>query len=535
MNIKHKYFIYARKSTDDTSRQIRSIDDQIAELRELASRSGITPVKTFIEKQTAKKPGRPVFNEMLDRIERGEADGILAWHPDRLARNSLDGGRIIYLLDEGKLTSLKFSTFWFDPTPQGKLMLSIAFGMSKYYVDNLAENIKRGQRQKVQNGIFPQWAPLGYLNDRVTRTITVDPHSGPLIRTAFELYATGTYTLKLLRDKVNALGLLGKKGRELSVSNYQYILRNPVYYGLIRFSGELYEGKHEPLITKQLFDRCQEVMQRKSKPKHPGYKPFLYRGMFRCGECGCFVTTEAKTKRHKCGSVHHYTYCRCTKRVKPCSQPCVREEHISEQITEALAAVTVPAEWTTWMLATLEGKQQQDTKLTVNDITTFQQQIRDIDQKIDRLMTAYTSDVLTLDEFRNAKSILVTQRQEFKEKQKAAEANRVSRFEPVIGFVRSLQEASLQKATRTVTENRDFFRKVGSNLFLKDGIISWVPQGPWKTLIDYGPFARPNSAHVPCAPNLAGETDHNYKKRRERDLNPRYRFKPVHRFSKPAP
>ena len=524
MNMKHKYFIYARKSTDDTSRQIRSIDDQIAELRELASRSGITPVKTFIEKQTAKKPGRPVFNEMLDRIERGEADGILAWHPDRLARNSLDGGRIIYLLDEGKLTSLKFSTFWFDPTPQGKLMLSIAFGMSKYYVDNLAENIKRGQRQKVQNGIFPQWAPLGYLNDRVTRTITVDPHSGPLIRTAFELYATGTYTLKLLRDKVNALGLLGKKGRELSVSNYQYILRNPVYYGLIRFSGELYEGKHDPLITKQLFDRCQEVMQRKSKPKHPGYKPFLYRGMFRCGECGCFVTTEAKTKRHKCGSVHHYTYCRCTKRVKPCSQPCVREEHISAQITEALAAVTVPAEWTTWMLATLEGKQQQDTKLTVNDITTFQQQIRDIDQKIDRLMTAYTSDVLTLDEFRNAKSILVTQRQEFKEKQKAAEANRVSRFEPVIGFVRSLQEASLQKATRTVTENRDFFRKVGSNLFLKDGIISWVPQGPWKTLIDYGPFARPNSAHVPCAPNLAGETDHNYKKRRERDSNPRYRL-----------
>ena len=521
MDNNHKYFIYARKSTDDTSRQLRSIDDQIAELRELASRSGITPIKTFIEKQTAKKPGRPVFNDMLDRIERGEADGILAWHPDRLARNSLDGGRIIYLLDEGKLTSLKFSTFWFDPTPQGKLMLSIAFGMSKYYVDNLSENIKRGQRQKVQNGIFPQWAPLGYRNDKLTRTITVDPHRGPLIRTAFELYATGTYTLKQVREKVNALGLIGKKGRELSVSNYQYILRNPVYFGLIRFSGELYEGKHEPLITKQLFDRCQEVMSRKSKPKQSGFKPFLYRGMFRCGECGCFITTEAKTKRHKCGSIHHYTYCRCTKRVKPCSQPCIREELITEQITQALATLAVPADWTDWMLTTLETEQRQDTQATANDITTFQNRIHEIDQKIDRLTDAYMSEAMTLDEFRETKSNFIAEKQGLKEKQKRVEANRSSRFEPVIGFIKALQKASVEQPIRTVTENRDFFRKVGSNLTLQDGTISWMPRHAWQTLIEYGPFARPNSAHMPCAPIFAGETDHIYKKRREWDSNPR--------------
>ena len=347
-------------------------------------------------------------------------------------------------------------------------------------------------------------------------------------------YATGTYTLKQVREKVNALGLIGKKGRELSVSNYQYILRNPVYFGLIRFSGELYEGKHDPLISKQLFDRCQEVMSRKAKPKQSGFKPFLYRGMFRCGECGCFITTEAKTKRHKCGTVHHYTYCRCTKRVKPCSQPCIREELITEQITQALATLAVPTDWTDWMLATLETEQRQDTQATANDLTTFQNRIREIDQKIDRLTDAYMSEAMTLDEFREIKSNLITEKQGLKEKQKTVEANRSSRFEPVIGFVKALQKASVEQPTRTVTENRDFFRNVGSNLLLKDGTISWMPRHAWQTLIEYGPFARPNSAHLPCAPIFAGEPDHIYKKRREWDSNPRWGH-PPHTTSNRAP
>ena len=115
-------------------------------------------VREFVESKTAKEPGREIFNEMVASIEKNEAEGILAWHPDRLARNSIDGGRIIYLVDTGKITTLKFPTFWFDPTPQGKFMLSIAFGQSKYYVDNLSENIKRGIRQKLRNGIWPAWA-----------------------------------------------------------------------------------------------------------------------------------------------------------------------------------------------------------------------------------------------------------------------------------------------------------------------------------------------------------------------------------------
>ena len=128
----NKFFLYARKSTDVEDKQVRSIEDQIAELRAFAKQENLNIVDVFIEKQSAKIPGRPIFGEMLKKIENGEADGILAWHADRLARNSVDGGRIIYLLDIGKLASLKFPTLWFENTPQGKFMLNIVFGQSKY-------------------------------------------------------------------------------------------------------------------------------------------------------------------------------------------------------------------------------------------------------------------------------------------------------------------------------------------------------------------------------------------------------------------
>ncbi|MDP3758159.1 MAG: recombinase family protein, partial [Candidatus Daviesbacteria bacterium] len=169
-----KFFLYARKSTDVEDKQVLSIDAQLTELREFAKRENLNIAQEFVEKQSAKVPGRPVFNEMMKRIEKGDADCILSWHPDRLARNSVDGGKIVYFLDIGLLASLKFPQFWFESTPQGKFTLSMAFVQSKYYVDSLSENTKRGLRQKVRMGIFPSQAPVGYLNDSRTKTIVVE-------------------------------------------------------------------------------------------------------------------------------------------------------------------------------------------------------------------------------------------------------------------------------------------------------------------------------------------------------------------------
>src|SRR3989338_5515738 len=190
-----KFFLYARKSTDVEDKQVLSIEAQITELRAYAKTEGLNIVEEFIEKQSAKIPGRPIFGKMLKRIECGEVSGIVSWHPDRLARNSVAGGQIIYFLDIGKLAMLKFPSHWFENTPQGKFSLSMAFVQSKYYVDSLSENTKRGLRQKVRMGIFPRQAPLGYINDSRTKTIVLEKKKAKLNRLALK-YSHSTFLAK---------------------------------------------------------------------------------------------------------------------------------------------------------------------------------------------------------------------------------------------------------------------------------------------------------------------------------------------------
>lgn len=207
---KPTFFLYARKSTDVEDKQVLSIEAQLAELRSFAKLEGLEIGEEFVEKKSAKMPGRPIFNDMMNRLERREAAGIIAWHPDRLARNSVDGGRVVYLLDCEHISMLKFPTFWFENTSQGKFMLSIAFGQSKYYVDSLSENTKRGLRQKVRRGEYPGLAPMGYINDSRTKTVVIHKNKAPAITAAFEYYAEGEHRLE---DVANFLAKRGIKAR----------------------------------------------------------------------------------------------------------------------------------------------------------------------------------------------------------------------------------------------------------------------------------------------------------------------------------
>ena len=257
-----RYILYARKSTEEDDRQVLSIEAQLVELQEYAAKEKLEIVASFQEAKTAKEPGRMKFAEMLSLIERGKADGIISWHPDRLARNSVDGGKIIHFVDRGLIKSLKFPTFWFEATPQGLFMLNIAFGQSKYFVDNLRENVKRGLRQKIRNGVWPGWAPVGYLNNPKTRGIDVDNEKAPKVKKFFEMYATGAFTLHSLANWCKEKGLRGNLGKEIALSNVQIILQNIFYTGLMKYGGEMHEGQHEPLISKKLFDTCQEVMRK---------------------------------------------------------------------------------------------------------------------------------------------------------------------------------------------------------------------------------------------------------------------------------
>jgi site-specific DNA recombinase len=454
-----KFFLYARKSTDEPERQVLSIEAQLFELREYAKKEGLHIVREFVESKTAKEPGREIFNDMIASIEEGKAEGILAWHPDRLARNSIDGGRIIYFIDTGKITSLKFPTFWFDPTPQGKFMLSIAFGQSKYYVDNLSENVKRGIRQKLRNGIWPAWAPLGYINDKSNHCIIVDKEKTKFIKKAFKLYATGEYPLAQIRKIINTAGLVGRKGKMLSVSNYQYMLKNKIYYGMIEYNGELYDGKHEPIITKKLFDKCQEVMRKKSKPKGRKLKPYVYRGFFRCGECGCFITTETQ-KEHN--------YLRCTKRKNPCSQRYTREEIITSQIKEKIKKVSLSSAWVNASVAQFKKEQVEINQAESSFAQRMRDELVEIEIKLDRLLDLHLEGSLTQTEYAAKKQKLIFAKKDLEEKISAFGRKSNNRFELAITFLKDTNQAEKYAQQENPERNRDFLKKIGSNFRIAD-------------------------------------------------------------------
>jgi len=248
-----KYIAYCRKSTDEKEKQVLSIESQLAELKEFATKEKLHVVYFLTESRTAKSLGRPIFEEVIQKIEKGEANAILSWHPDRLARNSVDGGKIVYLLDTGKLLDLKFPTFWFDNTPQGKFMLSIAFGQSKYYVDNLSENVKRGNRQKLRKGILPNKAPYGYLNEPRLRTIEIDPIKSKIVKKAFELFAEGESSFADLARFFQKFGITRYSGKMLHLDTVKRILSNKFYIGIINFGGETYQGTHKLFLPIEIF------------------------------------------------------------------------------------------------------------------------------------------------------------------------------------------------------------------------------------------------------------------------------------------
>ena len=386
-----KYILYARKSTDVEDKQVLSIEAQLVELRAYAKNEGLQIVDELIEKQSAKIPGRPIFGNMLKRIETSEASGIIAWHPDRLARNSIDGGQIVYLLDQTHLQALKFPTFWFENTSQGKFMLSIAFGQSKYYVDNLSENTKRGLRQKVRRGECPGVAPFGYINDVRTHTIVIDRRNAPIVKEAFELYAKGDQRLEDIANFFASKQVLSRGGKLAHRDRVKKMLTNPFYYGHFRYVGEVYEGKHTPIISKKLFDSVQATLTKRGHKQKCSTAPQAFCGLLRCGACQMHITAEKKTKYQKNGNVHEYVYYRCTrknKRIK-CTEPAITEPDLTAQLSDILHSYAMPEGWAIeleTMLAADEKQAEQSSGVFIADAQT---QVTGLQGKLKRLLDSY--------------------------------------------------------------------------------------------------------------------------------------------------
>ena len=501
-----KYFIYTRKSTDGEERQVMSLESQLSELKEFAAKEKLEIVASLSEAQTAKEPGRKIFAEMLDRICAGEAGGILAWHPDRLARNSIDGGKIIYLLDTGKILDLKFPIFWFDSTPQGKFMLNIAFGQSKYYVDNLSENIKRGHRQKLRKGIWPGFAPLGYLNNSRTKSIDLDKEKSVLVKKCFELYATGDYTLKNIKQFLADTGLDSYKGNVLSTSCVQRILKNPFYYGTFRFNGELYEGSHEPIISKKLFDEVQQVMNNRGKKKRKRKHEFAFSGFMKCGKCSCLITAETQKG---------YIYYRCTKKKQTCDEKYIREEALVEQMKSVIQKVSIPDDWADNMLAELDREKASIQNEGVSFVQNLKSRKAEVEQKIDRLLDIYIEGKgISPDEYQAKKAKLLNEKADTEQEIRDFEQKGNNWLEPMREVILLSSQAKILLSQGDKTQIRAFLKNVGSNFMLNSKRLEISPKNGWRARVAGEPMT--------SFPNW----------RKGRDSNPRYLA--VHSLSRTA-
>jgi len=453
-----KYFLYARKSTEDEDRQVMSIEAQLTEINEFARREGVKIAQTFIESKSAKKPGRPVFNEMLGKIyESKEPIGILAWHPDRLARNSVDGGQIIYLIDICKIVSLKFPTFWFEPTPQGLFMLQVAFGQSKYYSDNLSENVKRGIRQKIRRGEWATLAPLGYINNPRTRNIEPDPVKARILKRGFEEFADGEHSLETFRHRLHFLGLASKVGKPIAKGAVKGILTNPVYIGLIPHKGELYEGKFQPIVPKNLWDRVQKELKRRSHPrKRKEGHNFPFTGLLRCGECGCMITAQYAKKGR-------YIYYRCSKKNGKCNQSYVNNKNMIKQLKNVLAKVTVPEAWEVLLLAEIERMEKECVSEQRSFSQNLENKINQLDEKMDKLVNTFLDGFIEKDAYLKKKDEILKMKVEFQEKYRDFGKKGAAWVEPVKKWLEVARQARKLASSNDFFEIKNVIKKIGSN------------------------------------------------------------------------
>jgi len=344
-----KYCLYARKSTEQEDKQALSIESQVKEMQALAEQEKLFIVEVKRESHSSKEVGqRPIYNEMLAEIKQGKFGGILTWAPDRLARNAGDLGAVVDLMDQKLLHEIRTYGQKFTNNPNEKFLLMILGSQAKLENDNKMVNVKRGLRARVEMGLWPSVPPTGYLSnsDRNKKCeVVIDELRSSVIKQMFEKVAyDGWSGRKIFRWLHDDICFKTKSGKPLTLSNIYLILRNTFYYGEFEYpkeSGKWYKGKHEPIISKELYDSVQEKMASDHIMRSEG-KEFAFTKLITCGLCGSGITADEKFKKIKDGSVNRYVYYGCTKfKNKNCPCGYIREEDLIEQLANIVDTVSL--------------------------------------------------------------------------------------------------------------------------------------------------------------------------------------------------
>ncbi len=480
MDNKIEYFIYARKSSESEDRQVLSIESQKNEMKDLVKRVGLNIVAIKEEAHSAKAPGRPVFNQMLDEIEQGKAQGIIVWNPDRMSRNSVDTGRIIYLLDLGKLQELVTPSQVFRNTPNDKFLLSLLCSTAKLDNDNKGVNVKRGLKAKAEMGIYPAPAPTGYVNnkyaERGNKTVEIDPERFDLVKKMFDMVLSQKYTpIQVLKIATDDWKFKTKEGKKLARSTWYRMLTNPVYAETFEYplnSGNWHKAAHLHMITDEQFDFIQILLGKKGKQK-PKSHIFAFTGLIRCGECGAMITCEEKIKRQKSGKVHVYIYYHCTKRINPdCTQGSIEEEELKRQILIKLSEIKIPNEFHNWALKWLRKTNQTEFQTTSEILSSQQKAYKLCLEQISELIDMRAAKEITPEEFKEKKPNLEKEKKRLEELLNDTGehvSNWLAKADDAFDFAR---DAVAKFNDGELEDKRYVLSRLGSNLLLKDKILT---------------------------------------------------------------
>ena len=472
-----EYFLYCRKSTDTEDKQVLSLDSQEHELMQLAESHGLKVVRVFRESKSAKSEGRPVFDEMLALIRKGEAHGIICWKLDRLARNFIDGGKIIDYLQRGVIKEIRTHDAIHLPS-DNVLLLAVQLGMANQYIRDLSENVKRGNRAKLERGEWPAPAPFGYKKEN--KKTVIDKKKAPYVRRAFELYATGEYSLLQISNILFDEGLRTKTGNKVMRNTLHHALNNKFHIGLMFRQGKMYQGSHEPIVTNALFEKVQDVLHGRhhSKPEKHFYSA---RGFLSCANCGCMITADTKKG-------HQYYYCTNGKGNCAEHRRYLRSEKVDEMLSSIFAELHIDEK-----LIELSGKAYL-ASLKKNKVETYnsnahetvENELKGIDESESILTDALASRVLRRELYEEKMRGLADKRVELK--------NQLSQIvakvgEPDVTF-EQIKEVFLEgnKASNSYLSllpegKRHTLGKLLSNLQIKNqNVAQWQFKSPYDIL-----------------------------------------------------
>jgi len=406
-----KYFAYVRKSTEGEERQALSIASQTDKVKEFFANLDI--IEILEERYSAFKPyNRPVFKNMIKRINSGEASGIIAWHPDRLSRNEIDASTITYLTRTGIIKDLKFGSYNFDNSPEGIMMLQLSLSQSQYFSSKLGKDVKRGLEQKFKMGWQPNMCPNGYVNIRDNKTgisvNKIDHKRFKILRKAFDLMLSGGYSVPEVLDKLNNdwafKSKIGNGG--LSRSSLYRIFTNIFYAGIIRFDGKQKYGKHKAMITLEEFDRIQFLLGKKGKARKRKHN-HSYTGIIKCANCGCMISADKKRKTIKTtGKIAEYTYYCCThkKKMFNCQEKAIEVKDLEKQIDIELSKYKFQSEFEKLFLKIIEGEKKDTPKEYKIIINNLKERIEKIKIEKSNLTRLSCKALISDDEFTKQKN-----------------------------------------------------------------------------------------------------------------------------------